>query len=318
MINAGHVVADEEIWILYLFNLCRYRASERIRHHFFAYGAHGHAGAFRKINIPCHLIREERVFSQSLKKMDVVNFHWRHYDRCAHELVKRLRIDYLVTLYEQKELPADIPRIICPFDFIKDAQSARARCTVIHAGIDPKVPSRHKSSALRRRRSIIAPDVITQGNDSFWMAVNEILLHNPGVEIDIIRPPWQPCGRIKAVEGTRRVYQAVADAVCGIYTPYSYALNRILNSLHFLLRSMAMGTPCVASRNSAVEEIVRHRQNGILVPVNDPLSLAGGVSDFLNNAGLRNRCAANAQGTIREEFDLTRTVAQYENALLTL
>lgn len=85
-----------------------------------------------------------------------------------------------------------------------------------------------------------------------------------------------------------------------------------------LLEAMSAGVPAVATRVGGNAEVVRHGENGLLVPPRDPAALAGALRELLLDAALRRAMGQAASRTVRERFDLARTVRKYEELYLSL
>jgi glycosyltransferase involved in cell wall biosynthesis len=71
------------------------------------------------------------------------------------------------------------------------------------------------------------------------------------------------------------------------------------NFPHVLVEALAVGTPVIATRVGGVPEIVEDGVNGLLVPPNEPESLAGAISRFFADADLRARLSAAAAPSVR-------------------
>lgn len=86
-----------------------------------------------------------------------------------------------------------------------------------------------------------------------------------------------------------------------------------------LLEAMLAGLPVVASRVSAIPEIVLDRETGLLVPPDDPERLAAALDDLLSaperarTLGEAGRARAHASFSV--ERMTTRTIAVYERVL---
>jgi glycosyltransferase involved in cell wall biosynthesis len=69
-----------------------------------------------------------------------------------------------------------------------------------------------------------------------------------------------------------------------------------------ILEALACGTPVVATSVGGIPEIVRHGENGFVVPPNDPPALADAVAEIRDDPELRRRMSHAAVETIRERF----------------
>lgn len=70
-------------------------------------------------------------------------------------------------------------------------------------------------------------------------------------------------------------------------------------------------TPVVATRVGGIPEIVKHDENGILVPPNDPQKLADAINDLLVNKTQRERLASNAYEYIIKNFSWEILLPKY-------
>ena len=69
-----------------------------------------------------------------------------------------------------------------------------------------------------------------------------------------------------------------------------------------LLEAQSQRLPCVATRVSAIPELIEDRVTGILVPPEDPDALAAGIGRLLRDAALRRRLGAAGERRVRAEF----------------
>jgi glycosyltransferase involved in cell wall biosynthesis len=79
-----------------------------------------------------------------------------------------------------------------------------------------------------------------------------------------------------------------------------------------LVEAMAMERATVASRTSAIPEVVQDEVSGVLVPPGDPAALAAAIVRLLRDPALRARMGAAGRRLAFERFDVTRNVAQLE------
>jgi glycosyltransferase involved in cell wall biosynthesis len=69
------------------------------------------------------------------------------------------------------------------------------------------------------------------------------------------------------------------------------------------LESMAMGVPVLATRVSAIPELVEDGRTGVLVEPGQPEAMAEGMARLLFDLNLRNRVIAGARQKVRDDFD---------------
>ncbi len=105
--------------------------------------------------------------------------------------------------------------------------------------------------------------------------------------------------------------------------PYKYMSRAsvfVLSSLsegfpNVLLEAMALGVPPIATRcQTGPEEIIKHGENGLLVPVADENALAEAIRELLRNDELREKIALSAKKKA-QEFDVKYIVKKYEDVL---
>lgn len=71
-----------------------------------------------------------------------------------------------------------------------------------------------------------------------------------------------------------------------------------------LIEAAAAGLPLVTTDTSGCREVVRHEENGLLVPVADSVALAAALRRLLNDAALRQRLGAAARRDAEARFGL--------------
>lgn len=86
-----------------------------------------------------------------------------------------------------------------------------------------------------------------------------------------------------------------------------------------LLEAAACGRPIIASDAPGCREIVRHGENGMLVPAKNSEALAAAIDQLLHNPGLRRTMGARGREIAVREFSLDKVVAEtlavYEDLL---
>ena len=86
-----------------------------------------------------------------------------------------------------------------------------------------------------------------------------------------------------------------------------------------LIEAAACARACVATDTPGCREIIRHRENGFLVPPSDVQSLAAAVKRLRDDAGLRRDMGARGREIVLESFTLRQvveeTIALYHVAL---
>lgn len=69
-----------------------------------------------------------------------------------------------------------------------------------------------------------------------------------------------------------------------------------------LLEAMARGVPVVATRVGGIPDLVRHEENGLLVPPRDPQAMAEAMARLISDSCLRRRLIANGYQTVRQHM----------------
>lgn len=105
---------------------------------------------------------------------------------------------------------------------------------------------------------------------------------------------------------------AEADIFC-LPTAYREGMPKVL------LEAMACGIPCITTDTRGCREAVRHGQNGLLVPPNDPQALASAIRELLNSDGLRHQMGQIGRQIAVAEYDETfisnRTFSLFDELL---
>ena len=82
-----------------------------------------------------------------------------------------------------------------------------------------------------------------------------------------------------------------------------------------LLEAMAAAKPIVATTAGGVPELIRHRENGLLVPPGDPQAMQEALTEMLKDSELRDRLGAAARRTFDECRNDERSVVEDTLAL---
>lgn len=75
-----------------------------------------------------------------------------------------------------------------------------------------------------------------------------------------------------------------------------------------LMEAQSQGLACVATKVSAIPELIRDGENGLLVPPNDETALAAALERLIRDPALRARLGGAGQAKIRAEYDHARTI----------
>jgi glycosyltransferase involved in cell wall biosynthesis len=83
-----------------------------------------------------------------------------------------------------------------------------------------------------------------------------------------------------------------------------------------LLESFAAGTPVVASDVGGVGKVIRHRENGSVVPARDPGALAAELAHVLARPELRKKYSEAGRRTFEESYSAEAMTRRYEAVYL--
>ncbi len=78
-----------------------------------------------------------------------------------------------------------------------------------------------------------------------------------------------------------------------------------------LLEAMAHGVPCIATNISGSQDLIRHKENGLLVPKEDPDALAEAIAYLLAVPVERERLGQAARETIQRSFNISSIANAY-------
>lgn len=78
-----------------------------------------------------------------------------------------------------------------------------------------------------------------------------------------------------------------------------------------LIEAMASGRPVVSTRVGGVEELVRHSEDGLLVPARDPEALASAIDRLFSEPGLLARLGRRARRRVEERHDAEISAARH-------
>lgn len=227
-------------------------------------------------------------------------------------------------------------RIVFVSEFLRRAIVARerflgAKSTVIYNGVDVRRFSPRRDFTLRRQLGI-ADDETLVG------AVGRII-HAKGFDVliraaDILR--HHPAKFRFLIIGEKLEEDATDEDLIALRSslgldrevhilPFRTDIERVFDCIDlFVLSSrtegfslttieaMASGLPVVATASGGPQEIVTPDSDALLVPTDDPASLARAIAVIAENASLRERLRAQARETAVRRFSLDATISAYE------
>lgn len=78
-----------------------------------------------------------------------------------------------------------------------------------------------------------------------------------------------------------------------------------------LLEAMASGIPVVATDVAGTREVIKHTENGLLIPSKDPDAIADAFMQMKRNVPMRMALAQRALNFVRENYSVTANMAAY-------
>jgi L-malate glycosyltransferase len=202
-----------------------------------------------------------------------------------------------------------------------------------HAGRTPVLTVHNGVPAVPPIRSPDGPFVVgtighvsrTKGTDIFLEAARLALVERPQLRFEHVGP-----GRIWGDDEFDARVEALAAAAPlrpalrmrgrrpGIEAMGGWSLFVLASRQEAFplstLEAMAAGVPVLATAVGGVLEQIEHLETGILVPADDPLSVAEWIVRLHDDRALRRRLAAAAQERVRNTFTLTAQARGLERA----
>jgi glycosyltransferase involved in cell wall biosynthesis len=77
-----------------------------------------------------------------------------------------------------------------------------------------------------------------------------------------------------------------------------------------LMEAMAMEIPCVATRITGIPELIRHGEEGWLVPSGNEAELVAAIAQLMDHPELRERLGRAARQRVMCDYDLAKNVEQ--------
>jgi glycosyltransferase involved in cell wall biosynthesis len=79
-----------------------------------------------------------------------------------------------------------------------------------------------------------------------------------------------------------------------------------------LLEAWLVGTPVIATDFGGIGKVIRRGENGLLVSYGDVAGLKSAILSILDDRALRERFREEGRRTVRQGFDIRKTVGQIE------
>ncbi|NLF96648.1 MAG: glycosyltransferase family 4 protein [Candidatus Riflebacteria bacterium] len=125
----------------------------------------------------------------------------------------------------------------------------------------------------------------------------QVVVMGDGPEKDNLSKLANDCGMQNEVHFLGCIPQA--DMASYLHSLDIFALCSLYEGLsHTILQAMQAGTPVIASNIGGNPELITHEKTGLLVPVQDPNSLAEAVAKLVKGPELRRQLASNAHNEL--------------------
>lgn len=82
------------------------------------------------------------------------------------------------------------------------------------------------------------------------------------------------------------------------------------------LEAMARGLPVIGANTGGIPDVIKDEATGLLVPPDDPISVAQAVRRLAEDAGLRSRLTTAAMQTLQDRFLWSTIAQQYVNNMM--
>jgi glycosyltransferase involved in cell wall biosynthesis len=151
------------------------------------------------------------------------------------------------------------------------------------------------------------PRVIKSNLDSYFVVVGD------GVE----RKSLESLARELGIEN-RVYFCGFRDDPMNIFQSLDlYVLPSLSEGIPLaMLEAMSTGVPVVATSVGGIPEVIQDKVNGLLVPLQDPVALAEGILETLNNSNETAKRVVEAKNTIINEFNQGKWIERVENIYL--
>mgnify|MGYP003393623119 CR=1 FL=1 len=185
------------------------------------------------------------------------------------------------------------------------------RISVVHNVFEGEIIQEPKES-LREKLSMTMPTIVSVGRLVPWKGFRELISAMPAILVNgeaklliigdgPLRTELENFIREKNLEGKVVLLGRLPQAVMHNYVRAAdvFVLNSSYEGFsHQLLEVMAMETPIVASDIPGNSELIRHNQNGFLVPLQSEPPLVEAITMFLANPTFGQKLALSGKETL--------------------
>lgn len=156
------------------------------------------------------------------------------------------------------------------------AQGRTVRCTIVGGTAYPPAPD-YEHLLTRLHRELVLQDIVRFAGA---LPFDEVLQEYARADVFVLPS-------VVAPDGSRDI------------TPNA------------LLEAMAMQLPVIASRITAIPEIIEHRVSGVLIPPRNVEALTQALHEIAGDPGFAHRLGVSARRRIEERFDIERNIQRY-------
>jgi len=196
---------------------------------------------------------------------------------------------------------------------------------VIYNGTDPEIFFPEEATLPEGPRANATPTILIVGNllhrkghEIVFKAIAEIAPEFPDVQCSVIGE-GPDLGRFVGLARSLRIADRVSflgrrdrkSVAMAMRECTVFALPSSFEGLGCVyLEAMASGKPVIACEGQGIAEIIEHRQNGWLIPVDAVAAMVDALRQLLGSAGLRAQLGENARRTILSGLTLSDQARQ--------
>jgi glycosyltransferase involved in cell wall biosynthesis len=198
----------------------------------------------------------------------------------------------------------------------------RERLRVIPNGLDLARFTPRPPAAAIRRIVTVANLRAEKGHDTVLAAAPAILARHPDATFTFAgdgprREPLEILARALGVGGRVRFLGECQDVAPVLAAADLFVLpSRSEAFPNAVIEAMAAALPVVVSRVGGIPEVVRHGENGVLVPPDDHEALAEAVLGLMDRPGEAAELGAAARRDVARDYTIDRMVERFEDLYL--
>jgi colanic acid/amylovoran biosynthesis glycosyltransferase len=200
------------------------------------------------------------------------------------------------------------------------------KLSTLYNGVDLDWIRPRRDSATKNGRSVLFASRLIEkkGADVLVAAVPQVLQRDPSVRFTIVGE-----GAVREDLKTKAASLGVTENIrFAGFLPHQDLISLLADSDLFvlpcrvaadgdrdalptvLLEAMAAGLPCISTAVNGVPEIIDHGQTGLIVPENDPVSLAAAIDRLMADPDTRKRMGIAGRRKAEGTFDLRQSTGR--------